>query len=129
MLYRTMLDNEEMDMQDPQYMSNVNDFDSMQDFQTEPQRMPYMGYPMMDEMYDPSTYGYQMPQQQYQLPAEDNEDMDRSKHHDSYHDGYKQGYNHGYGHGYHHGHNGYNNYNYNQNFPLFPLLPLLFFRN
>jgi hypothetical protein len=127
MLYRTMLENEDMDMQDPQYIPNVNETDSMQQFQNDPQRMPYtyMGYPMMDEMYDPSTYEYQMQQQQFQIPAEDYEDLERSKHDDdSFNHGYNQGYNHGYGHGYNHG---YNNFHQN-NFPLLPLLPLLFFR-
>ena len=130
MLYRTMLDNENMEMQDPQYIPNVNETDSMQQFQTEPQRIPYMDYPMMDDMYDPSTYDYQM--QQYQMPEEDNVDMERApKHDDSYNHGYNEGFNHGYNHGYGHGFNhGHQNFNHHQNFPLFPfILPFLFFRD
>jgi len=128
MLYRTMLDNENMDMQDPQYLPNVNETIPMQQSQMGSQ---FMGYPMMDEMYDPSTYGYQIPQQQFQIPEEDeedNKDMNRApKNHNSYQHGYNEGYNHGYGHGYNHG---YNHYKNNQNFPFFPLLfPFLFFRD
>lgn len=133
MLYRTKLDNENMDIQDPQNMTNVNDTIPG------PQQSPFMGYPMMNEMYDPSSYGYQIPQQQYQIPELNNENMDRAKNHNSYEDGYNHGYKHGYGHGYNHGYNhghkgyghGYDyNYNYGNNSnPFLPLLPFLFFRD
>lgn len=114
MLYRTMLDNENMDLQDTHNIPNEYETESKQQTQTEP---PYIGYPMMDEMYDPSTY-------EYQMTEEDNENMERApKHNDSYHQGYNQGYNHGFQHGFQHGHN-------NRNFPFFPFIfPFLFFRD
>ena len=96
MLYRTPLDNENIDEQDPQYIPNVNETNSMQQSQMWSQYMPFMDYPMMDEN-NPSTYGYQMPQQQYQTTQETNQNMERAPYnHNSYHDGYNHDYNHGY---------------------------------
>ena len=45
MLYTTMLENEYMDMQDPQYMPNVNEMSHMQ---TVSNCTKTPGYPMMD---------------------------------------------------------------------------------
>ncbi|MBZ9686715.1 hypothetical protein G9F72_010300 [Clostridium estertheticum] len=123
MLYRTMLDNENMDMQDPQYIPNVNDTNPTQQSEMGPQYMPFMGYPMMDEMYNsPPTYGLETPQQQYQAPEGTGQDMSRASHdHDSYQQGYEQGHQHGYQQGYHQGY-----YHHNNNFPFNNLFPFLF---
>lgn len=148
MLYRTPLDNENIDAQDPQYIPNVNETNSMQQSQMWSQYMPFMDYPMMDEN-SPSTYGYQMPQQQYQTTQETNQNMERAPYnHNSYHDGYNHGYDHDYNHGYynqgyHHYNNYYPNYNayanynpyfnpyfnpYYNYFPIIPIIPSLFNR-
>ena len=133
MLYRTMQDNEDMDMQeqDLQYMPNVYEANPMQE---EPLWAPFMDYSMIREMNDPSTYGFQMPQLEYEIPEEDILDMERSPHkRNSYEYGYNEGYNHGYTYGYNHGFNPYNqlyqNYNPYYNFyPVLPIIPFLFNR-
>ncbi|MBU3144399.1 hypothetical protein [Clostridium sp. CF012] len=131
MLYRTMLDNENMDMQDPEHIPNVNDTNPMKLSGMGPQYTPYMGYQMMDEMYNsPSTYGSETPQRQYQAPEGTGQDMSRAPHgHDSYQQGYDQGHQHGYQHGYHQGYYHHSNaLPFNNLFP-FLFLPLFFGRD
>ncbi|MGH4123588.1 MAG: hypothetical protein ACREV6_11745 [Clostridium sp.] len=127
MLYRTILDNENMDIQDPQYIHNVNQSNPKEQPQMGPQYMPSMDYQMMDEMYNsPPTYGSQMSQQQYQPTEDALHYMERKSYdNDSYQHGYKHGHQQGYHQGYYQGYNHHkNNYPFND---LYPFLFLPFF--
>jgi flagellar biosynthesis/type III secretory pathway protein FliH len=128
MLYRTMLDNEIMDkkMENPQYIPTLNEPNPMEQAEIDQQYMPFMGYPMMDGIYNPPTYTSQMPQQQYEIPEEIGEEFQRAPYdQNSYQQGYHQGHYQGYHKGYHHHKN---NYPYYNPYPFFPFFPLFFGR-
>lgn len=138
MLYREMQDNEYMNMEN-----------WMTEYETTPQYMPYMGYPMMDGMYNPPTYDPQMTDPKHDMseyfeltedlevtespdaymqrsPHSNYSDHDHDDDYDNYHN-YNHHDNYGYpSHGYYNPYyqNYYPYYNFN---PL--LIPLLFGRD
>ena len=147
MFYRQMADNENMDMESEemltaQQMPDMNQMNPMnpmmqqypmnpmmQQYPMNPMMqhqmgtpgMPFMCYPMMHGMYNPSTYGTQMPQMPYQPMEGTSRDMERVPYNYPGHHGY-HGYHHGYP--YHNYYPYYNYYPYNNLSPL--IIPLLF---